>query len=185
MPSRKKKKYLTKTALAKKLAGIRALILDVDGVLTDDRLYFGPDGFELKQFHIGDGLDMVLALRAGLEIIVVSNRPSEATASRMKDLGVRHVIQEHANKAELVCQYLEKQKIDIDLSECAFVGNDIMDIPMMQDVGVKICVNDAYPQLKAVVDYVTDKKGGHGAVREIIDLYFRGRRLFPGDFLHK
>ena len=89
----RKKTYWTKSKLAKKLAGIKALILDVDGVLTDDHIYAGPDGFELKRFHIGDGLNMVLSMRAGLEIIIMSNRPSEATTTRMKDLRIKHVIQ--------------------------------------------------------------------------------------------
>ena len=181
----KKKKYLTKAALARKLAGIEALILDVDGVLTDDSLYVGPDGFELKRFNIGDGLNMVLARRAGLEIIIMSNRPSAATTSRMKDLRIKHVIQGYGNKARLVREYFDKNKIRIDFSRCAFMGNDIMDLPLMQEVGIKICVKDAYPQLKVIVDYVTDKKGGYGAIREIIDLYFKGRRLYPADLLHQ
>jgi 3-deoxy-D-manno-octulosonate 8-phosphate phosphatase (KDO 8-P phosphatase) len=128
---------------------------------------------------------MVLAMRAGLEIIIMSNRPSTATSSRMKDLGIKHVIQGHGNKARLVREYLEQNKLELDFAECAFIGNDIMDLPLMQEVGVKICVQDAYPQLKAIVDYVTDKKGGYGAIREIIDLYFKGRRLYPADLLHQ
>ncbi len=185
MAVRRKKKHLTKTSLTRRLAGIRALILDVDGVLTDDHLYIGPDGLELKQFHIGDGLNLVLARRSGLEIIIMSNRPSAATTSRMKDLKIKHVIQDRGDKAQLVKDYLQKNKIDVGLSECAFIGNDILDIPLMQQVGLKICVADAYPQLKAVADYVTDKKGGQGAVREVLDLYFKGRRLYPADFLRR
>ena len=99
MPSRRKS-YLTKPALTKRLAGIKALVLDVDGVLTDDHLYVGADGFELKQFHIGDGLTMVLAMRAGLEIIIMSNRPSAATTTRMNDLMVKHVIQARGEQGE-------------------------------------------------------------------------------------
>ncbi len=185
MTDRKKKIYLTKTRLEKKLAGIKAIILDVDGVLTDDHLYIGPNGFELKQFHIGDGLNMVLAMRAGLEVIIMSNRPSAATTSRMKDLGVKHVIQNRGNKARLVKEYVKQHGIKINLSETAFIGNDILDIPLMRETGVKICVRDACPQLKDIVDYVTDKKGGHGAVREALDLYFKGRRLYPADFSGK
>lgn len=185
MAPKNKKKYLTKTALAKKLAEIEILILDVDGVLTDDSLYIGPDGFEIKRFNIGDGLNMVLAMRAGLEIVIMSNRHSKATTSRMTDLGVKHVIQGHGNKAQMVRQYFKKNRIPIDFARCAFIGNDIMDLPLMQEAGIKICVRDAYPQLKAVVDYITEKKGGQGAVREIIDLYFKGRRLYPSELLRR
>lgn len=185
MPGARKKKYLTKAAMSRKLAGIKALILDVDGVLTDDHIYIGPDGFEIKKFHIGDGLNIVLSMRSGLEIVIMSNRPSPATTSRMKDLGVKHVIQKHGDKGRLVTEYLRRKKLAIDLSEAAFVGNDIMDIPLMEKVGLKIAVKDAYPELKAVVDYISDKKGGEGAVREVIDLYFKGRRLKTADFLTK
>lgn len=179
------KKYLTKPALAKRLAGIKALVLDVDGVLTDDHLYIGPDGFEVKQFHIGDGLTMVLAMRAGLEIIIMSNRHSEATTTRMKDLQVKHVIQERGDKARLVAEYVAANNLGFTMAETAFIGNDIMDIPLMREVGLKICVGDAYDELKAMVDFVTVKKGGHGAVREVLELYFAGRRLNPADFLKR
>lgn len=171
--------------MTKRLADIKALILDVDGVLTDDHLYIGGDGFELKQFHIGDGLTMVLAMRAGLEIIIMSNRPSAATTSRMKDLKVKHVIQEYGNKARLVADYITQQNLDFTMAECAFIGNDIMDIPLMHEVGLKISVTDGYDDLKAIVDYVTTKKGGHGAVREVLELYFKGRGLAAADFLKK
>jgi 3-deoxy-D-manno-octulosonate 8-phosphate phosphatase (KDO 8-P phosphatase) len=179
----RKKKYLTKAQLAKRLANIEALFLDVDGVLTDDSLYIGPDGFELKRFHIGDGLSIVLTRKTGLEIIIMSNRHSPATTTRMKDLRVKHVIQERGDKARLVRKYLKKHKLNIDMNKAAFIGNDIMDIPLMKEVGVKIAVNDSYDELKAVVDYVTTKTGGHGAVREVLDLYLKGKGITPSDLL--
>lgn len=181
----RKKKYLTKPQLAKRLAKINALILDVDGVLTDDSLYIGPDGFEIKRFHIGDGLSIVLSMKTGLEIIIMSNRHSPATTTRMKDLRVTHVIQERGDKARLVREYVKKHKLGIDLTETAFIGNDIMDVPLMNEVGLKIAVNDAYPELKAVVDYVTTKKGGQGAVREVLDLYLKGKGIAPSELLWK
>lgn len=179
------KTYLTKNRLAKKLASVDTLILDVDGVLTDDSLYIGPDGFELKRFHIGDGLSIVLAMRAGLEVFVVSNRHSDATASRMKDLQIKHVIQERGDKARLLTEYCRDHNIAFDLSKTVFIGNDIMDVPLMRRVGVKVAVKDSYPELAAMVDYVTVKKGGHGAIREVLELYFRGKGLSPSDFLWK
>jgi len=179
------KTYLTKNRLAKKLASIGTLILDVDGVLTDDSLYIGPDGFELKRFHIGDGLSIVLAMRAGLEVFVVSNRLSDATTARMKDLRIKHVIQEKGDKARLLAEYCRDHNIEFDLSKAAFIGNDIMDLPLMHRVGVKIAVRDSYADLAAMVDYVTVNKGGHGAVREVLELYFRGKGLTPSDFLWK
>lgn len=171
--------------MAKRLATIEALILDVDGVLTDDSLYFGPDGFEMKRFNIGDGLNMVLATRAGLNVIIVSNRHSEATASRMRDLKIKHVIQDHGDKHRLLNEYMKKTGLRIELSKTAFIGNDIMDIPLMKEVGLRIAVADAYPDLIDMVDFVSSKKGGYGAVREIIDLYFKGRGMRPADFVTK
>jgi 3-deoxy-D-manno-octulosonate 8-phosphate phosphatase (KDO 8-P phosphatase) len=176
---------MTRARLAKKLATIQALVLDVDGVLTDDSLYIGPDGFELKRFHIADGLNIVLAMRAGLEVIVISNRYSAATATRVKDLGIRHVVQAYGNKHRLLTEYANKNGLKLNLDRAAFIGNDIMDVPLMREVGVKIAVKNAYPELIAMVDYVTSKEGGHGAVREVLDLYFRGRGLNPADFIRK
>ena len=101
----------------------------------------------------------------------------------MKDLGVKHGIQKQGDKGRLGKEYFKRKKIKIDPSQTAFIGNDIMDIPLMYDVGLKIAVNDAYPELKAVVDYVTVKKGGQGAVREILEMFFKGRRLNPASLL--
>jgi len=178
-----KKKYLTKKQLAKRLAGLKAMILDIDGVLTDDYLYIGPDGFEIKKFHVGDGLLIVLSMQVGLEIIIMSNRPSEATTTRMKDLRVKHIIQERGNKGRLVREYIEKHGLDIDLKECGFMGNDMMDISLMHEVDLKIAVNGSHRDLLNVVDFVTTAKGGTGAVREVLELYFEGRGLKPFDFL--
>lgn len=178
-------KKLTKLATIKKLAGIKALILDVDGVLTDDFLYFGSGGFELKKFHIGDGLAIVLAMKFGLEVIIMSNRFSPATASRMKDLRVKHVIQERGNKAEIVRAYLKKKRMKIKYSECAFVGNDIMDITLVRAVAVGIAVGNAVPDLKKVADFVTKADGGNGAVREIVEMYFKGNGRAMQDFFWK
>ena len=180
-----RKRRLTPRQLATRLKTIKALILDVDGVLTDDHLYIGPDGLELKQFHIGDGLTMVLAMRAGLEIVIMSNRPSAATTTRMKDLQIRHVIQERGDKAGLVKEYFAANGLEFDLRDTAFIGNDIMDIPLAREVGISITVADGYEDLKALANYITEKKGGHGAVREVLELYFRGIGKKPEDYLRR
>jgi 3-deoxy-D-manno-octulosonate 8-phosphate phosphatase (KDO 8-P phosphatase) len=181
----RKKTGLTRAVLKKKLTAIKALILDVDGVLTDDSLYIGSDGFELKRFNIGDGLMIVLAMRAGLEIIIMSNRYSPATVTRMNDLRVKHVIQERGDKAQLVGDYIKKNNLPLELKDTAFIGNDIMDISLARQAGIGVAVKDAHPELLAEADYVTSRKGGQGAVREIIDLYFKGRGLNTADFLKK
>ena len=91
-----------------KLGRVRLVAFDVDGVMTDDSIFFGPDGFEMKKFNISDGLYIVLAMRAGLEVAVVSGRESEATSARMNDLGVKHILQGRHNKVEMVKPLLEK-----------------------------------------------------------------------------
>ncbi|HKK20468.1 MAG TPA: hypothetical protein VJ983_03270, partial [candidate division Zixibacteria bacterium] len=101
-------KRLCREELKERLGKIKLLALDVDGVLTDDSIFFGPDGFEMKRFNISDGLFMVLAMRAGLELAIVSGRYSPATDTRMKDLGVKHVLQGRSNKVEMIKPLLEQ-----------------------------------------------------------------------------
>ncbi|MCK5125279.1 MAG: HAD hydrolase family protein [candidate division Zixibacteria bacterium] len=180
-----KKNYLTRLQLADKLKNLKALILDVDGVLTDDHLYIGPDGFEIKKFYIGDGLMIVLAMRQGLEIVIMSNRYSPATTTRMNDLGVKHVIQERGDKAKIVRKYFDDNGLDIDLDETAFIGNDIMDVSLAQKVGIGIAVKNAHSDLLDTADFVTKTDGGTGAVREILELYFDAIGVKPIELFTK
>ena len=157
------------------------LALDVDGVLTDDSIYFGPDNFELKKFNIADGLFMVLAMRAGLEIAIVSRRYSKATESRMKDLGVKHVLQEHKDKVQMLQPLLEN--LDLDYNQIAFIGNEIMDVSLVKKAGIGIAVADSAPKLIDNADFVTIKTGGNGAVRELLEYYFEAVDKDPEEFL--
>jgi len=170
---------LTRKELIEKLGGIKLLALDVDGVLTDDSIYFGPDGFELKRFNISDGLFMVLALRSGLELAIVSGRYSPATDTRMRDLGVKHVLQGMKDKVELIKPLLEQ--LEISFSEVAFIGNEILDIKLAGLVGVGIAVADSSPEMLDAAEYVTEKAGGKGAVREIIECYFESKGINPSE----
>ncbi len=170
-------KKLTFEQLTDRFKDIKLLALDVDGVLTDDKIYFGPDGFEMKQFNISDGFFMVLAMRAGLEIAVVSGRPSPATITRMKDLGMKHILQERRDKREQIKPLLKK--LGIKLEQVAFMGNELLDISLARAVGLSLAVADAAPELLDIVDYVTEKRGGDGAVREVIKAYFEGRGIDP------
>lgn len=177
----KTKKYITFEKLATRFGNIKLLALDVDGVLTDDHIYFGPNGFELKKFNISDGFFIALAIRSGLEIAIVSGRPSEATTSRMKDLGIKYILQDRVDKRKQIIPLLKK--LGINHSQVAFVGNELLDIGLAQEVGLSIAVADAADELKQVVDYVTTAKGGYGAVREIIRAYFKGNNIDPNSFL--
>jgi len=168
---------LSREQFIKRLKNIKLLALDVDGVLTDDGIYFGPDGFELKKFNISDGFFMVLAMRHGLELAVVSGRYSAATDTRMKDLGVKHVLQGYKDKCEMIEPLLEQLGIAYD--EVAFVGNELLDIKLAKKVGLSIAVADANNELIEVVNYVTSKNGGDGAVREILECYFEAVDVDP------
>lgn len=172
---------LTREQYLEKWKSVKLLALDVDGVLTDDSIYFGPDGFELKRFNISDGFLIVLAMRAGLELAIVSGRYSASTETRMKDLGVEHVMQGMKDKTKMLKPVLEKLKIDF--SEVAFAGNDLLDIKLAGRVGLPIAVNDANEKLKDVVIHVTEHKGGNGAVREILEDYFEAKGLDPASFI--
>jgi len=175
------KKKLTFDQLAERFNDIKLLALDVDGVLTDDKIFFGADGFEMKQFSISDGFFIVLAMRAGLEIAVISGRPSPATITRMKDLGVKHILQAMVDKREQIKPLLKK--LDITLNEVAFMGNELLDIGLSKEVGLSLAVADAAAELTEIVDYVTEHKGGNGVVREVIKAYMKGKGIDPLDYV--
>lgn len=175
------KTHLSYEEFKARMKKVRLFAMDVDGVLTDDHIFFGPDGFEMKKFNISDGFYIVLAMRAGLEIAVVSGRKSEATTTRMKDLGVKHVLQKMLDKRKQIAPLLEE--LGIRHSEVAFIGNEILDIGLAREVGLSIAVADAAEELLDVVDYVTAAKGGFGAVREVIKAYFDGNGIDPASHL--
>ena len=172
---------LSREQLKERFKKIKLLALDVDGVLTDDSIFFGPAGLELKKFNISDGFFMVLAMHSGLELAIVSGRESQATDTRMKDLGVKHVLQGKKDKVGMIKPLLKEMKISFD--EIAFVGNEILDIKLAEKSGLSIGVADSCRELLNLVDYVTKKKGGCGAVREIIEIYFEAVGFDPIRFV--
>lgn len=174
-------KKLTRPEFIERLKDIKLLAIDVDGVLTDDSIYFGPDGFELKKFNISDGFFMVLAMRAGLELAIVSGRYSPATDTRMKDLGVKHVLQGKKDKVDMIRPLLKK--LGVDFPQVAFVGNELLDIKLAQQVGLPIAVADANPELIRETSFVTEHKGGNGALREILECYFEAIGTDPKDMI--
>lgn len=173
--------HISKDELKKRLSRTKLLALDVDGVLTDDTIWFGPDDLELKRFNISDGFFMVLAMRSGLELAIVSGRYSKATDSRMKDLGVTHVLQGKKSKVEMIKPLLDK--LEIEYEQVTFVGNEILDIELAEKVGLSIAVADSSPHLIKRVDHVTKASGGKGAVREVVELYFEAVGLNPVEYI--
>ena len=152
--------------LKEKVAQIKLVISDVDGVLTDGAIYKSGND-EFKKFNVTDGSGIAMAHAAKLPIALISGRYSEATEIRAKELRIEDVYNGTLDKIE---PYFElKQKYDVQDDEIAFIGDDIIDLPVMQKVGVPIAVNNAIDSVKSIALYTTKKDGGNGAFREAID----------------
>jgi len=147
---------------------IRLLICDIDGVMTDGRLYFLGDGNEFKSFHARDGHGIKLLRQSGVETAVISGRNSPAVQKRMDSLGVKYVYQGFENKREPYAELLSTLMLTPE--QTAFIGDDVLDLPIMRQVGLAIAVSDAHFSLHDHSHWVTHQKGGMGAVREVCDL---------------
>ncbi len=165
------------------LERVRLLLLDVDGVLTDGRVFYGSSGEELKAFHTRDGLGLRLLQNAGIGVGLISGRQSEAVRRRASELNIRWVYMGVRNKAALVEDIGSES--GIPLEHMAFVGDDLVDLPPMARVGTPIAVADAVDEVKAAAVLITRAKGGRGAVREVAEsilksqsLWANARRLF-------
>ena len=151
-----------------KAAAIRVIIFDVDGVLTDGSLFIGDDGQEYKAFHSTDGHGMVMLQQSGVEIAIITGRTSEVVRIRMASLGIERVYQ---GKREKLPAYEEiKQITGFDDEQIAYVGDDVVDLPVMTRVGFAVAVQDAHPLAKQHAHWVTPSGGGRGAAREVCEL---------------
>lgn len=150
------------------LTGIRLVAFDIDGVFTDGRFYLSDHGIESKAFNTQDGYGIRCLIKAGIQVAVISGRSSGAVAKRMQELHVHHVIQGCKNKIAALDAIIAE--IGISDADCAFVGDDLPDLPLLHKVGYSIAVANAVAEIKDQCDYVTSAAGGFGAVREICDL---------------
>ncbi len=156
-----------------KLARVRLLAMDVDGVLTDGLLWYGPDGEIWKAFHVRDGLGIKLVQQAGVEVAVVSARSSDALLRRLQDLRVRHI---HVGREDKWAALQETMReLGVAAAEAAFIGDDVLDLPVMREVGLSITVPDAHTEVLAMADWITCAAGGRGAVREVCDALIGAR----------
>lgn len=153
--------------LRDKARRIKLLILDVDGVLTDGRLWYTADGETLKAFHVHDGLGIKRLQQVGIEVALISSRENQAVSRRANELGIRHVFQGQHDKRIPFEQLLSQLKLSE--TEVAYAGDDLPDLPLMQRVGLAIAVANAVPTIQAQAHWKTEKSGGEGAVREICD----------------
>ena len=155
-------------ALIERAALIRLLILDVDGILTDGKLYFEHAGNELKAFNTRDGMGMKALQRSGIEVAVITGRKSAAVAHRMTQLGIRHVYQGREDKLNAFLNLLELT--GLDARQVCFAGDDWIDLPVLSRAGLAVAVADAEERVKQQVHWITNRKGGDAAVREICNL---------------
>jgi 3-deoxy-D-manno-octulosonate 8-phosphate phosphatase (KDO 8-P phosphatase) len=154
--------------LRQKAANIRLVIFDVDGVLTDGSLFYGDDGQEYKAFHSKDGHGMKMLQQTGVQIGIITGRTSEVVRIRMQSLGIAHVYQ---GKLDKLPAYQElKAATGLDDAQIAYVGDDVVDLPVMTRVGLAIAVQDAHALTQRHAHHVTAAPGGRGAAREVCEL---------------
>ncbi|MCP1726078.1 3-deoxy-D-manno-octulosonate 8-phosphate phosphatase (KDO 8-P phosphatase) [Natronospira proteinivora] len=158
---------LSETSLTDKARRIRLVGFDVDGVLTDGRLYMGPDGLELKVFHTRDGHGLKALMRHGIEVAVISGRHSQAVEARMQQLGIRHLHLGVEDKAP--CFEQIRQSLELPPEACAFMGDDVVDLGVMNNVALAAAPADAHPTVQAMCHWQSRQSGGFGAAREWCD----------------
>lgn len=159
---------LTPGAVRKRAARIRCLFLDIDGVMTDGKLYLGPNGTEFKTNYVRDGWGLKALLRAGVEVAVISGRPSEAMRQRLGFLGIRHIVLDNEDKLPAYEQI--RAKLGLKDEACAMMGDDMPDVPVMERVALAMTPADCHASARRAAHWISRARGGEGAVREACDL---------------
>ena len=155
---------------------IKLAIFDVDGVMTDGSLYLADDGQEFKAFNSLDGHGMKMLKRSGVDLAIITGRTSQLVALRALNLGVTHLYQGVEDKLTAFLELLEKSGLDPDA--CAYMGDDVVDLPVMRRCGLAVCVPAAPALVKQYSHYVTHLPGGGGAVRELCELIMQAQGTF-------
>ncbi|MFD2111509.1 3-deoxy-manno-octulosonate-8-phosphatase KdsC [Thiorhodococcus fuscus] len=155
---------------------IRLVIFDVDGVLTDGSLYLGDDGLEYKAFNSRDGHGMVMLQQSGVRLAVITGRTSNVVQMRMESLGVSDVFQGYREKLPAYEEL--KQRLELPDETIAYVGDDVVDLPVMRRVGLAVAVADAQPQVRDLAHWCTVAPGGRGAAREVCEMIMDAQGTF-------
>ena len=158
--------FLASDALAR-ARRVRMVIFDVDGVLTDGRLWYGPGGEELKAFHAFDGHGVHLLRMAGLDTAILSGRESQAVEERAKELGIKHVVQGASNKLAAFQQMMRRLKLK--QATVAYMGDDVVDLPVLTRCGFACAPREAPEDVRRRVHYIASAPAGHGAAREVCE----------------
>lgn len=156
-----------------RIANIKLMIVDNDAVLTDGRIVYGDYGDELKFFDVQDGFGITLLKRAGIKIVMISGKKSRINKRRSKELQFDEIFQNAFDKLKVYEKLLKKFKLTH--GEVCYVGDDLIDIPPMKRVGLAVAVQNAVSDVKSIAHYVTERSGGRGAVREVIDLILKNQ----------
>lgn len=154
-------------------ARVKLMIFDVDGILTDGSLHYGPDGESIKTFNVLDGHGIKLLQQSGVMTAIISARKSPIVARRAADLGIQHLFQGVHDKRSAFELLLADTRIDADA--CGFIGDDVIDLPILLRVGFAASVPNAHAEVKSRVHYVTQASGGRGAARELCDFILRAQ----------
>jgi 3-deoxy-D-manno-octulosonate 8-phosphate phosphatase (KDO 8-P phosphatase) len=177
-------KRVQRTGTGKGIKGIakkiKLLILDVDGVLTDGSIILDNEGNEYKSFHVRDGHGIKMLIRAGVKVAIITGRYSKVVSRRAKELGITEVFQKCFDKNAVFTALIEKYALSE--GEVAYVGDDIVDAPIMKRAGLPISVADGDDELKKFALLVTKHRGGRGAVREVTDLILKAKGLWEKMF---
>jgi len=159
--------------ILERAAQIKLVIFDVDGVLTDGSLFLGDDGLEYKAFNSRDGHGMKMLQQAGVIVAIITGRTSKVVDYRMKSLGIEHVYQGQHDKRIAFAELLEK--LDLSTDEVAYVGDDVVDLPVMSKVGLAIAVQDAHSMVLKHAHWQTPSCGGRGAGRDVCEMLMEAR----------
>ncbi|QBH97810.1 3-deoxy-manno-octulosonate-8-phosphatase KdsC [Limnobaculum zhutongyuii] len=159
-------------------AQIRLLICDVDGVMSDGLIYMGNQGEELKAFNVRDGYGIRCLITSGIDVAIITGRSAKLVENRAKTLGITHLYQGQSDK--LVAFEKILKEVSLTPEQVAYIGDDLIDWPVMQKVGLAVAVADAHPLLLPKAHYVTQIPGGRGAVRELCDLILQAQDKLDG-----
>lgn len=173
---------MSKIVPKEKILPIKLLLMDVDGVMTDGGITIDNNGVEAKTFHVRDGHGIKLLQRAGVKVGIITGRESEVVKHRAAELGIEILYQGMKVKMDAYRQILADEGLKDD--EVAYIGDDVVDLPVLNQVGFSVAVADASEFLKPYVDYVTVLNGGRGAVREVTELILKGQELW-GDVMKR
>ncbi len=167
---------MTDLQLDERLKRIKLVATDLDGVLTNGIIYYGDHGDEIKGFHIQDGQGIVLAQRAKIRTVIITGRKSKVNERRARDLRVDRLIQDCHEKGRAFEKAVEKYRLKPE--EAAYIGDDLLDLPPMRKAGLAVAVRNAVAEVKSAAHYVTERSGGDGAVREVIDMILKSQGLW-------